>query len=354
MAVRMIVFFKFYNFILYKLFLALLIILLQTSCSFNLKSLIKREREISSREDFNAYLSREYLQYSRDLANKYNWRDSDYFSKKGLKAADNREIYPEVPESWGINSDKIEELSVARTRLELLLNPKVKQVMPIQLAHLLMLYDCWLVNEHKPWNIGSLSRCQTRFLILAEEIEEYLANVKPKKRIKTITIKEPQFKKFDIYFDFNSHKINSDANREMIEIIDYLEKENGNFRIILSGNADRRGQKIYNANLARKRVLVIESLLIKNGVPKDLIEIRSSGESSPKIITKDNQRNKYNRLVGVYILKGNDSMTTIPLPLIDNYIYKKEIKNIKKNRNLTFTDEEESSVYRVNSKKSKK
>jgi outer membrane protein OmpA-like peptidoglycan-associated protein len=306
---------------------------------------------MAGREDFNAYLSREYLQYSRDLANRYNWRDSDHFAKKGLRAINNREIYPEVPEYWSVNSSKIEEVSVARKRLELLLNPKTKQALPIQLAHLTMLYDCWIANEHKPWSIGSLSRCQTRFLMLIDEAEEYMANVKPKKRIKIIKIKEPEFRKFDIYFDFNSYKFNSDANKELIDLLDYLEKENGNFRIILSGNADRRGNKIYNANLARRRVLAVQNSLTKNGVPKDLIEIRSDGETSPEIITKDNKRNKYNRLVGIYILKGADAMTTIPLPLIDSYIYEKEIKNMKKNKGLDLVDQEESDIYNQDNQK---
>ncbi len=317
-----------------KTTLTLLILLLQTACAVNLQSLINRESELRHRNDFNAYLAREYLQYSRDLANRYNWRDSDYFAQKGLRAVDNREIYPEVPENWGVDSTKVEEVSVARKRLELLLNPRVKDHLPIQLAHLSMLYDCWLENEQKPWSLGGLSRCKTRFLRLALEIEEYMANLKPKKEVKIIQIKEPEFRKFDIFFDFDSYKFNSNANREFFELLEYLEKLNGNFRILLAGNTDRRGKKIYNANLARRRVLVTQKMLMKNGVPKDLIEIDSFGENNPRIITKDNKRNKYNRLVGVYVLKGTDSLSPIPLPLIENYIYKKEIKNMKKNRGL--------------------
>lgn len=321
-----------------KLLFTLLLLLFQTACAVNLKSLIGKESQLRSRNDFNAYLAREYLQYSRKLANQYDWRDSDYFAKKGLRAANNYEVYPEVAESWDINSSKIEEISIARSRLQLLLTPQVKYKFPVQLAHLSLLFDCWISTEGKPWSIDGLSRCKTRFIILAAEIESSMSKVEVEQKkmanVEIIEVKEPEFDKFEIYFDFNSYKFNSSANQEFFDLLERLEELNGNFRILLAGNADRRGKTIYNASLARKRVLASKKMLIKNGVPEDLIEIKSFGETKPKIITKDNKRNRYNRVVSVYVLKGDDSISTIPLPLIDNYIYKKEIKNMKKNKGL--------------------
>lgn len=322
------------KFINIRLVFLLAIIILQSGCGASLKSLIVREAELRQRQDFNAYLAREYLQYSRDLANRYNWRDADHFASKGVMAANNREIYPEVPENWGLNADSLDEVSLARQRLELLLNPKTKYYLPIQLAHLFMLYDCWLSNEEKHWNLSGLSRCKTRFLLLVTEIEDKMNNLKLKKEVKVVDIEEPKFKKFDVYFDFDSYVFNSRANIEFFELLDYLETLNGDFRILLAGNADRKGHKIYNANLARKRVLVTRDMLTKNGVPMDAIEVKSYGENSPEIITKDGKRNKYNRLVGVYVLKGSDSISAIPLPLIDNYIYKNNIRDMKITRGL--------------------
>ena len=307
---------------------------MQTACAINLQSLVNRESELRNREDFNAFLAREYLQYSRDLANRYNWRDSDYFAKKGLRAANNREIYPEVPEVWDIEISQMEELIVARKRLQLLLNPKVKYLLPIQLAHLTMLHDCWVSNEKNPWNLGTLSKCKTRFLRLSTEMEDYMANLKPKEQVQIVQMPQPEFKKFDIYFDTAGYKFNPDANKQFFELLDYLSQLNGNYRILLLGNTDRNGKKLYNDNLARRRVLSTKNMLIKNGVPRDLIETKSDGEETLEILTKDGQKNKYNRLVAVYVLKGADSLAPIPLPLIDNYIYKTEIEKLKKSKDL--------------------
>lgn len=320
-----------------KLSLTLFILfslIFQTSCVSNFRQLVARENSLRARDDFNAYLAREYLQYSRDLANKNNWRDSNYFAKKGLDVANNQEFYPEVAENWGLNFASSEEVAAARARLQLLLSPKVKQILPIHLAHLSLLFDCWISNEEKSWNLGGLFRCKTRFLKLMAEIENYMTNIQAPQEVVIFETKDPEFKKFEVYFDFDSYKFNSSANREFFELIDYLGTLNGDFRILLFGNADRKGKPIYNDALARKRVLITKEMLIKNGVPADLIDTKSFGENVPQIITKEDQRNKYNRVVGVYVLKGYDSISTIPLPLIDHYIYEKEIKNKKQNKDL--------------------
>jgi hypothetical protein len=100
------------------------------------------------------------------------------------------------------------------------------------------------------------------------------------------------------------------------------------------GSADRTGKKLYNDVLARKRSLVVKSRLIKNGIPEDLITTTSEGEDDPAIITGDDDQNKSNRRVGVYVLKGKDNISEIPLPLIDNYIYKQNVLKAKKQRGV--------------------
>ena len=92
------------------------------------------------------------------------------------------------------------------------------------------------------------------------------------------------------------------------------------------------GKKLYNDVLARKRALAVKTRLIKNGVPKDLIEVTSAGEDDPEIITEEGDKNKSNRRVGVYVLKGSDNLSVIPLPLINNYIYKQDVIKAKKRR----------------------
>lgn len=321
-----------------KLFLAFLILALQISCahkSSDSELLAQREPALRFRIDYNSYLALEYLQYSRNLLEQGMTKESDYFAIKGLRASNNYEIFPEVPEAWGLNPARVGEVVEARARLELLSTPQMKQNMPIQLAHLMMLHDCWLSNEQKDWNLSGLLKCKARFLKLADEMEGVARDWKQKPKEEPVVVqKEPELKKFEIFFDTNKYKLNSDANMAFLDLIDYLESLNGDFRILLTGNSDRQGGEIYNEVLSRKRVLVIKNLLMKNGVPADLIEIGSTGENNSQIITEDSQKSRYNRLVRIYVLKGHDSIVEIPLPLIDNYIYKKEIEGLKKKKDL--------------------
>ena len=74
--------------------------------------------------DFNSYLALEYLEYSRRLADKYRWNEADYFAKKGLLASNYQPIFPEVPESWDIGVSGLEEATLGRQKLVVLLNSK--------------------------------------------------------------------------------------------------------------------------------------------------------------------------------------------------------------------------------------
>ena len=319
----------------HKIIISILLLWLQGSCVNRLQDLASRERELKSRQTLNGYLALEYLQYSRDLANKYNWRDSDYFSRKGIKAARNEKIFPEAPEDWDLDNSQIEQATLAREKLiKLFFNLRARQILQPQLAHLHLLYDCWISREKEPWQLADMARCKILFFRLEDEMKKYLENQKPKKEIKIIEIKEPEFTRFDIYFDLDLYGFNSKSDRKFFELFKYLETLNGDYKIMVVGAADRMGGNIYNDVLARKRALAVKTRLVKNGIHEDIITVKSLGEDSPEIVTKDDDQSKNNRRVAVYILKGSDDISAIPLPLIDNYLYKKDVIKTRKQRGV--------------------
>ncbi|MFT7086717.1 MAG: outer membrane protein OmpA-like peptidoglycan-associated protein [Rickettsiales bacterium] len=318
-----------------KVIIFISLLFLQVSCTNTLQDLASREGELKSRHTLNSYLALEYLQYSRDLDNKHHWLDTSYFSSKGIRASRNQKIFPEAPEDWQLGDSQIEQATLARTKLiKLFNNTKARQTLAPQLAHLQILYDCWISREKDPWQLADTANCKILFFRLENEIIKHLKEKDPKQEVKIIEITPPEFTKFDIYFDFNLYKFNSKADSEFGKLFKILKELNGDYKILIVGHADRKGKKLYNDALARKRSLMVEGRLIRNGVPKNLIEIKSLGEKGSEILTKNNVRNKNNRIVSVYILKGRDDLSAIPLPLIDNYIYKQEILKIKKQRGI--------------------
>jgi len=327
-----------------KIILCLTLVFALSSCVNNLQNLAKQERELIERQSLNGYLALEYLQYSQELANKNNLRDSDYFAIKGIKAANNQEVFPEVLENWqknlpknlNLDNNQIEQANLARQRLVgLFFDQRVRQILPIQIAHLQLLYDCWISqgseqNESSP----NMNQCQMLFFKLDDEINRYLEDIKPKKEINITTIPEPQFTRFDIYFDLNTNNFNSKTDKTFVELFEYLATLNGNYRILLIGGSDRIGKKLYNDIIARNRSLAVKNRLIKNGIPENLIQMKSFGDDNPKIITTPNEQDYNNRRVGIYILKGQDDISVIPLPLIDNYIYKQDIIKYRKQKGI--------------------
>lgn len=300
----------------------------------NIDLLSMRENNLRAVDSYNSYLALEYLQFARNLSQSGNKKDSNYFAKKGLKAAENEEVIPENPIKWGADSAQLEELIATQKRLEMTDDLQIKKQIPIQLAHLNYLYDCWASKESKPiFRASELAKCKVRFLKLLEEVEYYIDDLKKDRTPKTIII-EPEFESFEILFDFNNDKFNEKANKDLLSILKYLLNSRGEYRLLLVGSSDRVGLELYNHDLSMKRVQVVKNYLIKNGVAEDLIETRFYGEDFPDILTKQGSQHQLNRLVGIYVLKGAKSFADYPLPLIQNYIYRKEIKNARKERGL--------------------
>ena len=84
--------------------------------------------------------------------------------------------------------------------------------------------------------------------------------------------------------------------------------------------------------MAFKRAVTVKTTLVKNKIPAFAVEVKGKGESYPRVVTSlDDGKSQANRRVVIYIANVDESMSEIHLPLIDSYIYRKEIERIKKN-----------------------
>jgi outer membrane protein OmpA-like peptidoglycan-associated protein len=319
------------------LFIAFLTLLAScTPTSVLLNELATYERSLKTRGNYESFLALEYLVFARNLASIEDFDTSEYFAQKGLDLRNNRDVVPENPIKWEADPQQMEEMVLMQKRLELvLLVPHMKFHLPIQLAHLTYLYDCWITRESKAvFRADELAKCRTRFYKLMDEVEYYIDDLRRDKNPK-VEISAPEFEKFEIFFDLNSVKFNDKANKEMLDVLKYIGSLMGDYRILVIGNADRTGLKLYNQALAFKRAEVTRNYLIKSGIHADFVTARSAGESFPDIVTLDGVQKQLNRSVGIYILKGFGSFTSYPLPLVENIIYRNEIRKARETRGLT-------------------
>ena len=301
----------------------------------DLQRLSELEFQLKSNQTYHSYLALEYLLFARNLAGLQDEEKAQYFARKGLKASRSKATYPENPIKWDADSAQIEGLILMQKRLEEVLKyPSIKYYLPIQTAHLTYLYDCWASVESKSvYRSSEIAQCRITFSQLIDEIEDYIENL-GKDKLKKAKIIAPKFHRYDVKFDFNSYQINSGAIKKIIDILGHIYELNGNYRILVVGNADRAGKKIYNQSLAYKRANNVRRYLIKNGVDKALIRVISFGESFPDLITQDDMKSQYNRNAQIYIIENYNDIKPLPLPLIRNEVYKNEINQARKKRGI--------------------
>jgi len=297
--------------------------------------LANREQDLKSRGGYESYLSLEYLDFSRRLSLVKDLTASEYFAQKGLDIMSGKTFIAEDPIVWEADKAMIEELILMQKKLEVLLNNKnLVYQMPIQMAHLSYLYDCWASKESKEIFVADeLSHCRVSFGKLIDEIEVYLEEMS-KNNAPDIQIVEPEFSRFEIIFDAENYLLNDKANKAMIEVVDYLNNFRGKFKILITANPDNAIKALYNQTLVKNRVEIVKNYLIKNGIDENLIEERIENEDFPDIIANDDIKNQINRSVGIYVLRGDSDFKPYPLPLLQNLLYKAQIEKARKERGL--------------------
>lgn len=305
----------------------LVVFLLLFSCapkSFDVLS--QRESELRTRGGYHSYLALEYLDFARRLQSLKDEKNASYFASKGLMIAAGTEAIPENPLKWNADKAQMEEMIMMQKRLEKVLHDQhMTSQLPIQLAHLTYLYDCWISRESSEvFRSDELAQCRVRFSKLLDEIEHY-GEERTKDKQPKVEIIETKFELFSVIFDFNSSTFNDKANKDLLAVLKRLFELYGDYRILLVGNADRVGNELYNQQLAFKRADLVKNYLIKNGVGENMVELRSVGEDFPDIITSDGSQKQNNRAVDIYVMQGAKSFEQYPIPLIKNIIYRDAI-----------------------------
>jgi len=93
----------------------------------------------------------------------------------------------------------------------------------------------------------------------------------------------------------------SRSTRKILETIARDYRKHRNFRIVLGGHADERGEPDYNMDLSRRRALMVARYLGSRGVPRKAIESRYFGEIYPENPESNQQAWSSNRRVTVWL-----------------------------------------------------
>lgn len=105
-----------------------------------------------------------------------------------------------------------------------------------------------------------------------------------------------------VYFDFDKSAVTSRAMNTISEAATAF-REFKAVQIRATGKADRAGSSSYNVKLAERRTEAVRAALIREGIPASKIEIRSTGETEPRVATADGVREQENRVVVIVLVR---------------------------------------------------
>jgi outer membrane protein OmpA-like peptidoglycan-associated protein len=89
--------------------------------------------------------------------------------------------------------------------------------------------------------------------------------------------------------------------RRILEAVARDYRKHRNFRVVLGGHADERGEADYNMDLSRRRALMVARYLSSRGVPRNVIESRYFGETYPENPESNRRAWSRNRRVTVWL-----------------------------------------------------
>lgn len=107
-----------------------------------------------------------------------------------------------------------------------------------------------------------------------------------------------------VYFDFNNADVRIEFDPALQAHARYL-AANPKSRVRIDGNADERGTPDYNARLGMKRAENVRQIMIKHGASEKQVNVKTLGESRPKLKGHDEESWSENRRADVVYEKEN-------------------------------------------------
>ncbi|MEN3975044.1 OmpA family protein [Emcibacter sp. SYSU 3D8] len=112
----------------------------------------------------------------------------------------------------------------------------------------------------------------------------------------------PKASTFTVYFATASAQLTPEAAKTIADAA-AAARAGQAANLLLEGHADTQGGELYNLDLSRRRAVVVQEALVKEGIPKNRISLVWYGESQPAVKTGDNAAEPLNRRVVIQILE---------------------------------------------------
>ncbi len=106
----------------------------------------------------------------------------------------------------------------------------------------------------------------------------------------------------NFYFPANELLLNKSQQKQLADIVRFVELEPNVSRILIDGHADISGHSSDNLRLSQQRADDLYAHLLEAGIDKSLIEVRSHGDRYPVNSNRDAKQRANNRRVNLRII----------------------------------------------------
>jgi OOP family OmpA-OmpF porin len=263
------------------------------AASENLNLSAVRAKAPPSPGTFNQALTTDYANLATALNQDHkDWKDVDYFSRKGLAASSGSSVPPEANKNWLIPLEVPEryrtQLDEGRVRLVAALDGGARERAPDIAARAQVSYDCWVERMEDDWQSEADGPCHRQFLAALGQLENRPAQAAP----------PAVAREYRVYFNFDRADLVPDAQQLVKQVAEQVKQE-GAVRIVPVGKADLAGSDQYNMELSRQRAEAVRNALVKNGVPPSQIDEHWVGERQPPVPTPAGVHEPRNRVVEI-------------------------------------------------------
>jgi OOP family OmpA-OmpF porin len=280
----------------------LIALLCVTAC---VSSLVKLQKSDQKGSPFQIALSNEYLIFSESEADQYDWFESSYFAKKGLKLAKGEDVQPEDLTKWDLPEDVLPTIKQAREYLVQALNDGAKKDHPEEAARAQLLFDCWVEQQEENWQIEQITYCRENFYNMLDRLYAFENPDAPDPRAEVPmpeekpVVKRPPQKRV-VYFSTDKFALDDKAKRAVSSIAAELRGVN-KYEITLNGYADSVGTDDHNMQLSKKRADTIKKAFLDAGIKSDLITVFAFGETHGLVESPDGVAKRANRAVEIVL-----------------------------------------------------
>ena len=276
----------------------LAIILPAAACNTTVYDMEALQRTTPQGSEFTKQLAADYLSFAQSEARQYDWVDSNYFAKKGRRAAAGEVVLPEDPDTWShMPAGTQPALRDARVRLISALDGGARDRVPQLAARAQSHYDCWVEQQQENWQTEDIAACRDAFYADVTRLEARpVAQAAPTPAPTPAPAPQPvaQAETYIVFFAFDRSDISpvgaSVLDRAVAEF-----RRTGSTKVRIDGFTDRSGTDGYNQALSERRAKSVAAYLNGKGVPATAIATQAFGETRNRVATADGEKNPENR-----------------------------------------------------------